>query len=114
MEFGVVLQPTPPSAGVVAMMKRAEAAGFGYGWTFDSHVLWQETFVLYPRIPADTAALVGGPGGNHPGTPGRGAQRVSVAQAKRNARHPNDRRLRPGGLGPPVHRAGPGDAVDAV
>jgi len=46
MEFGVVLQPNPPASGVVAMMKRAEAAGFSYGWTFDSHVLWQEPFVL--------------------------------------------------------------------
>ena len=27
MEFGVVLQPNPPASGVVAMMKRAEAAG---------------------------------------------------------------------------------------
>jgi alkanesulfonate monooxygenase SsuD/methylene tetrahydromethanopterin reductase-like flavin-dependent oxidoreductase (luciferase family) len=61
MEFGVVLQPNPPATGVVAMMKRAEAAGFGYGWTFDSHVLWQETFVIYPRILAETRTMVVGP-----------------------------------------------------
>jgi probable F420-dependent oxidoreductase len=68
MEFGVVLQPNPPAAGVVAMMKRAEAAGFGYGWTFDSHVLWQEAFVLYPRILAETRAMVVGPMVTNPGT----------------------------------------------
>src|ERR1700753_3491749 len=68
MEFGVVLQPNPPATGVVAMMKRAEAAGFGYGWTFDSHVLWQETFVLYPRILAETSSLVVGPMVTNPGT----------------------------------------------
>src|ERR1700722_20023512 len=50
------------------MMKRAEAAGFGYGWTFDSHVLWQETFVLYPRILAETSSMVIGPMVTNPGT----------------------------------------------
>ena len=68
MEFGVVLQPNPPAAGVVAMMKRAEAAGFRYGWTFDSHVLWQETFVIYPRILAETSSLIVGPMVTNPGT----------------------------------------------
>ena len=68
MEFGVVLQPNPPASGVVAMMKRAEDAGFGYGWTFDSHVLWEEPFVLYPRILAETSAMVVGPMVTNPGT----------------------------------------------
>src|ERR1700677_4708148 len=68
MEFGVVLQPNPPATAVVALMKRAEAAGFGYGWTFDSHVLWQETFVLYPRILAETSTLTVGPMVPTPGT----------------------------------------------
>jgi len=68
MDFGVVLQPNPPATAVVAMMKRAEAAGFGYGWTFDSHVLWQETFVLYPRILAETSTLTVGPMVTNPGT----------------------------------------------
>jgi probable F420-dependent oxidoreductase len=68
MEFGVVLQPNPPASGVVAMMKLAEAAGFGYGWTFDSHVLWQETFVIYPRILAETSSLIVGPMVTNPGT----------------------------------------------
>jgi len=68
MEFGVVLQPNPPATGVVAMMKRAEEAGFGYGWTFDSHVLWQGTFVLYPRILAETSRMIVGPMVTNPGT----------------------------------------------
>jgi len=68
MEFGVVLQPNPPATGVVSMMKRAEEAGFGYGWTFDSHVLWQETFVLYPRILAETSRMIVGPMVTNPGT----------------------------------------------
>ncbi len=68
MEFGVVLQPNPPASGVVAMMQRAERAGFGYGWTFDSHVLWQETFVLYPQILAATTRMTVGPMVTNPGT----------------------------------------------
>src|SRR6202161_2628898 len=68
MEFGVVLQPNRPASGVVAMMRRAEAAGFGYGWTFDSHVLWQETFVLYPQILAATKSMIVGPMVTNPGT----------------------------------------------
>src|SRR5215469_12038395 len=68
MEFGVVLQPNPPASGLVAMMKLAEAAGFGYGWTFDSHVLWQEPFVIYPRILAETSTMIVGPMVTNPGT----------------------------------------------
>src|SRR6201992_4116237 len=68
MEFGGGLQPNPPATAVVAMMKRAEAAGFRYGWTFDSHVLWQETFVIYPRILAETSSLIIGPMVTNPGT----------------------------------------------
>ena len=41
MDFGVVLQTDPPASGVVETMRRAEGEGFRYGWTFDSHVLWQ-------------------------------------------------------------------------
>jgi probable F420-dependent oxidoreductase len=68
MEFGVVLQPNPPARRVVDVMRRAEAAGFRYGWTFDSHVLWQETFVLYPSVLAATSSLIVGPMVTNPGT----------------------------------------------
>jgi probable F420-dependent oxidoreductase len=68
MDFGVVLQPNPPAAAVVATMKRAEEAGFGYGWTFDSHVLWQETFTLYPLILEATSSMMVGPMVTNPGT----------------------------------------------
>jgi probable F420-dependent oxidoreductase len=68
MEFGVVLQTNPPASGVVAMMQRAEEAGFTYGWTWDSHVLWQEPFVIYSRILAATTSLTVGPMVTNPGT----------------------------------------------
>ena len=68
MDFGVVLQTNPPASGVIAMMQRAEEAGFCYGWTWDSHVLWQEPFVIYSRILAATSAMTVGPMVTNPGT----------------------------------------------
>src|SRR6202012_3567931 len=68
MEFGVVLQTNPPASGVVAMMQRAEEAGFSYGWTWDSHVLWQEPFVISSRILAATERMTVGPMVTNPGT----------------------------------------------
>ena len=61
MDFGVVLQTNPPASGVIATMQRAEEAGFSYGWTWDSHVLWQEPFVIYSRILSATSAMTVGP-----------------------------------------------------
>ncbi|MFF3560762.1 TIGR03842 family LLM class F420-dependent oxidoreductase [Streptomyces sp. NPDC002574] len=68
MDFGLVLQTDPPASGVVELMKRAERNGFGYGWTFDSAVLWQEPFVIYSQILAQTERLVVGPMVTNPGT----------------------------------------------
>jgi len=61
VKFGVVLQPDPPARAVVERMREAEGRGFKYGWTFDSHVLWQEPFILYAQILAATSALTVGP-----------------------------------------------------
>jgi probable F420-dependent oxidoreductase len=68
VDFGVVLQNNPPASGVVEMMMRAEDAGFTYGWTWDSHVLWQEPFVIYSQILAATSRLTVGPMVTNPGT----------------------------------------------
>ena len=68
MEFGVVLQTDPPASRVVEFARRAEELGFSHVWTFDSHVLWQEPFVIYSRILAETKDLVVGPMVTNPGT----------------------------------------------
>src|SRR5579872_4702701 len=68
MKFGVVLQTNPPASRVVDMMRRAEDAGFSYGWTWDSHVLWQEPFVIYSAVLAATSGLTVGPMVTNPGT----------------------------------------------
>ncbi|MGZ5888630.1 MAG: TIGR03842 family LLM class F420-dependent oxidoreductase [Ramlibacter sp.] len=68
MDFGVVLQTDPPASAVVAAMRAAENRGFRYGWTFDSHVLWQEPFVIYSQILSATSRLTVGPMVTNPGT----------------------------------------------
>ncbi|MGX4688939.1 TIGR03842 family LLM class F420-dependent oxidoreductase [Streptomyces sp. JNUCC 63] len=68
MDFGLVLQTDPPASRVVSLMKRAERNGFRYGWTFDSAVLWQEPFVIYSQILANTQKLTVGPMVTNPGT----------------------------------------------
>jgi probable F420-dependent oxidoreductase len=68
MDFGVVLQTDPPASRVVELAKNAESLGFSHVWTFDSHVLWQEPFVIYSRILAETEKVVVGPMVTNPGT----------------------------------------------
>ncbi len=68
MEFGVVLQNNPPAWRVVDLCRRAETLGFTHGWTFDSHVLWQEPFVVYSQILSATHTLKVGPMVTNPGT----------------------------------------------
>ncbi|MEV7616342.1 TIGR03842 family LLM class F420-dependent oxidoreductase [Streptomyces sp. NPDC089799] len=68
MDFGLVLQTDPPASQVISLMKRAERNGFRYGWTFDSAVLWQEPFVIYSQILANTQKLHVGPMVTNPGT----------------------------------------------
>jgi probable F420-dependent oxidoreductase len=68
MDFGVVLQTDPPASRVVELAKMAEDLGFTHGWTFDSHVLWQEPFVIYSRMLAETESMVVGPMVTNPGT----------------------------------------------
>jgi probable F420-dependent oxidoreductase len=68
MDFGVVLQTDPPASRVIELAQMAEGLGFTHGWTFDSHVLWQEPFVIYSRILAATERMVVGPMVTNPGT----------------------------------------------
>jgi probable F420-dependent oxidoreductase len=68
LDIGVVLQNDPPALEIVEWAKKAEAAGFSHFWTFDSHVLWQEPFVVYSAILAATERIVVGPMVTNPGT----------------------------------------------
>jgi len=68
MEFGVVLQTDPPAWRVVDLAQRAETLGFTHGWTFDSHVLWQEPYVIFSQMLAATKTMTVGPMVTCPGT----------------------------------------------
>jgi probable F420-dependent oxidoreductase len=68
MDFGVVLQTDPPAWRVVDLATKAETLGFSHGWTFDSHVLWQEPYVIYSQMLAATNRMTVGPMVTNPGT----------------------------------------------
>ncbi len=53
MHFGVTVLPDPPYTDLVRLFKQAEDNGFEIGWTYDSHVLWQDPY------PILTAAALG-------------------------------------------------------
>ena len=46
MQFGFTLRPDHPLERTVSLAKLAEAAGFEYGWVFDSHVIWRDPYPL--------------------------------------------------------------------
>jgi len=68
MDFGAVLQTNPPAARTVQLAKLAEAHGFSHVWTFDSHLLWQEPYVIYSRILAETSRITVGTMVTNPAT----------------------------------------------
>ncbi len=68
MQFGVVLQTNPPASRVVELARQAEHFGFDYVWTFDSHILWQEPYVIYSAILGATRKITVGPMVTNPAT----------------------------------------------
>ena len=68
MQFGAVLQTNPPASRTVHLAKLAEQHGFEYVWTFDSHLLWQEPYVIYSQILAETNRVIVGPMVTNPAT----------------------------------------------
>jgi probable F420-dependent oxidoreductase len=68
MDVGVVLQTNPPASRVVELARQAEMHGFSHVWTFDSHLLWQEPYVIYSQILATTRKVIVGPMVTNPAT----------------------------------------------
>ena len=44
MDFGFTLKLENETGRTLDLTRRAEAAGFAYGWVFDSHVLWRDPY----------------------------------------------------------------------
>lgn len=68
MDFGVVLQTNPPASRTVQLSQLAEAHGFSHVWTFDSHLLWQEPYVIHSAILNATKRITVGPFVTNPAT----------------------------------------------
>jgi probable F420-dependent oxidoreductase len=57
MEYAITLKLDMPPTRVVSLTRQAEAAGFTYGWVFDSHVLWQEPYPLLTLMAQATERM---------------------------------------------------------
>jgi probable F420-dependent oxidoreductase len=57
MDFGMTLKPDMSPERAVALAKQAEQSGFGYGWLFDSHVLWLEPYPLLTLMALNTTCM---------------------------------------------------------
>ena len=61
MQFGITIKPDMTVERIVSLTRQAEAAGFEYGWIFDSHVLWLEPYPLLTLMAANTKKMRLGP-----------------------------------------------------
>lgn len=57
MKFGFTLKPDHSIERTLALTRQAEAAGFDYGWLFDSHVLWRDPYPLLTLMAEATSRL---------------------------------------------------------
>src|SRR3989440_5143243 len=57
LSFGITAVPDPPYTELISVMQEAEKLGFEYGWTYDSHILWQESYATLPLVAAATEKL---------------------------------------------------------
>jgi probable F420-dependent oxidoreductase len=54
LTFGVTVLPDPPASRFFELIELAEQHGFEYAWTYDSHILWQESYATLPLAAART------------------------------------------------------------
>ncbi len=57
LDFGATYLPDPPAQAFVERIVRAEEFGFRYGWTYDSHILWEEGYVFLTLAVAATSRI---------------------------------------------------------
>jgi alkanesulfonate monooxygenase SsuD/methylene tetrahydromethanopterin reductase-like flavin-dependent oxidoreductase (luciferase family) len=57
LTFGVTVLPDPPHTRLIELMQKAEEHGFEYGWTYDSHILWQDSYATLPLVAAATEKI---------------------------------------------------------
>ena len=57
LSFGVTVLPDPPHARFLELISMAEEQGFDYAWTYDSHVLWQESIPMLAVAGRETSKI---------------------------------------------------------
>jgi probable F420-dependent oxidoreductase len=68
LTFGVTVLPDPPYQRLIDLLVLGEQHGFEYGWTYDSHVLWQESTPTLALAAAATERIKLGHMVTNPGT----------------------------------------------
>jgi probable F420-dependent oxidoreductase len=68
MHFGFTLKPEHTLERTLNLTRQAEAGGFGYGWLFDSHVLWWDPYPLLTLMATNTTSMRLGTCVTNPGT----------------------------------------------
>jgi probable F420-dependent oxidoreductase len=66
--FGVTVLPDPPYTRFLELLELAEQQGFDHAWTYDSHVLWQESIPLLALAADRTSKIKLGHFVTNPGT----------------------------------------------
>lgn len=57
MQFGITIKPDMTVERIVALTRQAEDSGFGYGWIFDSHVLWLDPYPMLTLMATNTKRM---------------------------------------------------------
>ncbi len=68
LSFGVTVLPDPPYTRMIELIQLAERHGFSYAWTYDSHVLWQESIPTLALAADRTSTIKLGHMVTNPGT----------------------------------------------
>src|SRR3954447_18374392 len=68
LSFGVTVLPDPPYQRMIELFQLAERVGFDYAWTYDSHVLWQESMPTMALAAQATERIKLGHMVTNPGT----------------------------------------------
>ncbi len=57
MDFGFTLKPEHGVERTISLTRQAEEGGFGYGWLFDSHILWADPYPILTLMALNTTTM---------------------------------------------------------
>jgi probable F420-dependent oxidoreductase len=57
LDFGITFKSDMTLPHMVDLARQAEKAGFTYGWTFDSHILWHDAYPILTLLAANTKRM---------------------------------------------------------